>query len=264
MAIKNFSDILRQAIADFEKHGFDSEERLERWRRELEQAAEGHTAITSENLKRTLKSVFTTQVQGGGIVRILNIPQWQMNQLLPRLQNELDRRIMASAQLIKLNREEMVAKTMRRFSGWATSIPVGGSKAIDKADTSDDLKKALKSLTYEERRVMIDQAGKFKAQLHNIVATETGALAGLWRSHFRQAGYHYRPDHKARDGVIYVIRDNWAIQKGLMKAGGHQFTDQITMPAEEVFCQCRYKYLFNLRDLPDEMLTDEGRKFLKR
>jgi hypothetical protein len=36
------------------------------------------------------------------------------------------------------------------------------------------------------------------------------------------------------------------------------------MPAEEVFCQCRYKYIFNLRDLPDEMLTDKGRATIKR
>ena len=261
---KTFTDVLARAIADFEQFGFDSPERLDRWRQELEQAAGGHTTITAENLRRTLTSIYTAQVTNGGLLKIHKIPQWRLNQLAPILQRELDRRMMASAQLIRLNREEMIAKTIRRFSGWATSIPDGGSKAVDKKDTKDEVKKALKSLPYEERRVMIDQAAKFKAQLSDTVATNTGAIAAEWKSHFRAPGYNFRPDHKARDGVVYVIRNNWAMDKGLMKPAGHQFTDEITMPAEEVYCSCKYRYIYNLRELPDEMLTDAGRATIKR
>ncbi len=264
MSIQTFSDVLRRAIADFETHGFDSEERLARWQRELMGAAEGHTAITADNLKRTLTSIYTAQVTKGGLLRAHNIPAWKFNQIAPKLQRELQRRIMAAAQLIKLNREEMIARTMRRFSGWATSIPIGGSEAVDRKEENASIKKALKSLPYDERRVMIDQAGKFKASLSNITATETGAIAAVWRSHFRAAGYNARPDHAERDGKIFVIRDNWAMQNGLMKLDGHQYTDDIEMPAEFVYCQCRYKYLYNLRDLPDEMLTDKGRASIKR
>lgn len=236
MSIKTFSDVLRQAIADFEAHGFDSEERLEKWQRELLKAAEGHTAITADNLKRTLTSIYTAQVTKGGLLRLHNIPAWKLNQIVPKLQQELQRRIMASAQLIKLNREEMIAKTMRRFSGWATSVPIGGSDSVDKKEENASIKKALKSLPYEERRVMIDQAGKFKASLSNITATETGAIAAMWKSHYRAAGYNARPDHAERDGEILVIRDNWALKGGLMKLGGHQYTDEIEMPAEFVYC----------------------------
>lgn len=259
-----FSEVLRKAIADFEAHGFDNEERLEHWRRQLESAAVGHTTITSENLRRTLRSVYSAQVTNGGLLRVHNIPAWKLSQLAPKLQAELERRLMASAQLIKLNREEMVARTIRRFSGWATSIPAGGSKAVDRKETADIVKKSLKSLPFEERRVMIDQAAKFKAQLSDMVATGTGAIAAVWRSHYRAAGYDYRPDHKERDSQTYIIRGNWALENGLMKPAGHKYTDEQTMPAEEVFCQCRYKYIFNLRDLPDEMLTDKGRATIKR
>ncbi|HET8708090.1 MAG TPA: hypothetical protein VFM46_17425 [Pseudomonadales bacterium] len=175
---------------------------------------------------------------------------------------ELERRIMAAAQLIKLNREEMIAKTIRRFSGWASSIPVGGSEAIEKRDTSDEIKKGLKQLPFVERRVMIDQAAKFKASLSDIVATETGAIAAIWRSHWRASGYNYREDHKERDQKIFVLRDNWALQGGLMKLAGRQYTDEITKPAEEPFCQCRYQYIYNLRDLPEDMLTAKGKEKL--
>ena len=105
---------------------------------------------------------------------------------------------------------------------------------------------------------MIDQAAKLKASLDNIVATDGGALAGMWKSHYRAAGYNARPDHAERDGEIFVIRGNWAIEKGLMKLDGCQYTDEIEAPAEFVYCQCRYKYLYNLRDLPDAMLTAKG------
>jgi len=234
--INTFSEVLRRAISDFEEHGFDSEERLEHWRSELERAAQGHTVITAEHLKRTLTAIYNKDVTQGGLLRSHGISKWKLERIAPRLRNELDRKIMAASSLIKLNREEMIAKTLRRFSGWATSIPVGGSEAIEKRETNDGIKKALKALPFEERRVMIDQAAKFKASLSNIVAVDGGAIAGVWRSHFRAAGYNARPDHVARDGKIYVIRDNWAMEKGLMKLGGREYTDQITMPAEEVFC----------------------------
>ena len=262
--IKPFIDVLRDAIADFEANGFDSAERLERWRLELERAALGHTPITAEHLKRTLTAIYNKDVTQGGLMRSHGMPKWKLDRLAPRLRNELDRKIMAASSLIKLNREQMIATTLRRFSGWATSIPVGGSEAIDKRETTDGIKKALKALPFEERRVMIDQAAKFKASLSNIVAVDGGAIAGVWRSHFRAVGYNARPDHVARDGKIYVIRGNWAMEKGLMKLAGREYTDEITMPAEEVYCQCRYKYLYNLRDLPDEMLTEKGLEALGR
>lgn len=243
MSIKDFNEILSKAIADFEEHGFDSEERLQKWQKLLAQSAGNHTAVTAENLKRTLTSIYTAQVTKGGLLKLHNIPAWKFNQLVPKLERELTRRIMASAQLIKLNREEMISRTIRRFSGWATSIPTGGRGAdftIDKEgntkSTKDNIKKSLKALSYDERRVMIDQAAKFKSSLSDMVAKDGGAIAGMWKSHFRQAGYDARPDHVARDGHIYVIRNNWAMENGLMKLGGNQYTDEITMPAEEVYC----------------------------
>jgi len=60
-----------------------------------------------------------------------------------------------------------------------------------------------------------------------------------------------------------VVRDNWALEKGLIKLAGHQYTDQVTEPGEEVFCRCYYEYIYNLRDLPPEMITAKGREALE-
>lgn len=260
--LKSFSDVLNDAIADFERYGFDNPERLEYWIGEIQKSAQGQTPISSEKLKETFTALFRREVTLGGLARIHKIPVWRLNMVAPKLRLELDRKLMASANLIKMNREEMVARTIRRFSGWATSIPVGGSEAVEKREVSMQIKKALKSLPYEERRVMIDQAAKFKSSLSSILATESGAIGGIWKSNFRAPGYDARPDHKERDGHIFLIRDSWAMKQGLVKLAGNQYTDEITQPAEEIFCSCRYQYLYNLRDLPDSLLTEKGREAL--
>jgi hypothetical protein len=182
-----------------------------------------------------------------------------VDQLKPSMRRSLDRHIMAAVNLIKLNKEQAVSETLRRFQGWATSIPAGGSDVVDKRKVKTDIRKSARNVTYAERRVTIDQSQKFAASLNAVIAEGNEAIAGTWHSRWRTPGYDYREDHKERDEQVYAIRDNWAIRKGLMKVGPAGYTDAITQPAEEVFCQCRYVYIYNLSDLPDFMLTEKGR-----
>jgi hypothetical protein len=213
----------------------------------------------------SFRSIFENMVNKGGILRYHDgLPAWRLKQLAPRLHTELDRRIMANAQLIRLNRTRAIETTLQRFSGWSTSIPAGGSKVVDKVDVKSGIRKSLARLPFEERRVLIDQGHKFVGDLNLIIAHDGGAIAGEWHSHFRQAGYNYRPDHKERDGLFFVVPGNWAIEKGFMKAIDGRYTDKITKPGEEIFCRCSYRYVYNLRDLPDDMLTAKGREELER
>lgn len=158
----------------------------------------------------------------------------------------------------------MLQKVEQRFSGWASSVPEGGSKAVSLSEVKESVGKPLKQLPFEERRVMIDQGAKFASTLNDIIANDNGAIAAVWHSHWRRAGYNYRKDHKERDMHVYTIRGNWALEKGLMKPNDAGYTDRITQPAEEPFCQCNYQYIYNLRDLPEEMLTQKGRDELAR
>ena len=260
------SDTVNKAVAEFQERGFDSIDRLNRWQREITYAAEMDAKKSKDidaRLKDHLSRIFVSQIDKGNALKKHGVARWTLEKLKPKLRNELDRRILASAQLIKLNREEMIARTLRRFNGWATSLPIGGSDAVDKRETANDLKKALKQLPFSERRVFIDQGFKLKASLDNIIATDGGAIAAIWRA--RHGGsYANRPEHLKRDGQIFVMRDNWAIEDGLMKLDGHQYTDEIEMVGELVYCGCNYQYLYALRDLPDSMLTEKGRATLAK
>ena len=267
-ARKGFYETITEAVRYFATHGFTSSERLEYWITEIRQAAERSmvpTYVLERQLRTTFGTVYRRMVDQGGLLKKhKGIDRFTIQQVAPRLRAELDRRLMASAQLIKLNRVEAVEKTIRRFAGWASSVPEGGSDNVGKADVKDDVRKALAQLPFVERRVAIDQGHKFASSLNEIVAAGGGAIAVKWNSHFRQANYDYREDHKERDGQVYLLRNNWAQQRGLVKPGPAGYYDAVTAFGEEISCRCFGTYLYNLRDLPDDMVTAKGREELER
>jgi len=263
---RSFQQLLSDAVADLAEHGYDSQARLDNWLKRLREAA-WRSLIPEESMRRTLRDAlhreFLRLVEGPGLARKHpGISLYTLAAIKPKLRSELDRRILAGADLIKLNREASINRTLQRFAGWATSIPAGGSAQPQAAEARRMARKALARLPFEERRVIIDQSQKLVASVSAIVAEDGGAIAGIWHSHWREAGYDYRVDHKDRDGRVFVIRDNWALRRGYMKLAGAKYTDQVTEPGQEIFCRCAYEYLYTLRDLPERMVTRAGREAL--
>lgn len=264
----DFYRVVSEAVAEMAETGFDSAERLAYWIQRIREAAIRSmtpTHVLEAALNATFREKYRKLIEAGGITKFHpGVARFTVDRLKPKLRRELDRRLMASRELIKLNRAAAIEKTIQRFSGWATSIPDGGSDVVKKRETKADIRKALASLPFEERRVATDQGHKFVASLSNIIATDGGAIALTWQSHWRQANYNYRHSHKERDGKVYVLRDNWAISQGLMRLDGHQYYDQITAVGEEVNCRCNAVYIYSLRSLPPDMVTPKGRESLAR
>lgn len=271
--MKTFTRTVREAVKFFLRNGYTSRQELERWQAIIRQAAESETdddymSMVSDRLRKS----YDLQVsKAGALEHHKGLSRFTLNYMEPKLRSELDRRILASADLIKLNRTAAINKTVQRFSGWATSIPVqdyvgGGLSPSSRSGVNyncDHIQKSAQQVDYEARRVMIDQSHKLIANIDNIIATSNNAIAAEWHSHWRQAGYDYREDHKERDKLVYLIRGNWAQKNGYVKAGSAGYLDAITQPGEEVFCRCYVTYLYNLRSIPEDMLTQKGRKFLE-
>lgn len=264
----NFYDVVSAAVEDMTRSGFDSQSRILEWEKKLRDAAASlmrPQAQMEAMLRNALADVYSKMLKKGKLFKYHpGVSRFTIERLQPQMRAELDRRIVASANLIRLNREKSIQTTLQRFSGWATSIPKGGSEANKKSDTTKDIRKALVRLPFEERRVLIDQGHKLTAAINEIVAKDANALALIWHSHWRQSGYNYRPDHKERDQRVYAIRPNWALDKGLMKAGPAGYYDKVTSVGEEPFCRCYAQYIYNLRDLPADMLTQKGASELAR
>jgi uncharacterized protein YdiU (UPF0061 family) len=256
-----FYETLTAAINDFMRYGFDSQSRLEYWVKMIRQAAIKALIPESQvqkEVEKALKTKYSQMVTHGGLVN-KNVSRFTVDKLTPKMRAELDRRIMASVNLINYNREEAINNTLRRFSGWATSIPKGGTKAVDKVQEKKDLRKDLAKMPFKERRVIIDQTTKLINNINEIVAIDSGAIAARWHSNWKQTGYDYREDHRELDRHIYVIKGSKDQKAGLLRAP-NGYTDEIVAPGELPYCRCRYHYIFKLKDLPEEFLTVKGKK----
>lgn len=265
---KSFNVVMSEAIADMIDHGFDTMDRVDTWQAKIRKAAEASLlpeAELTDMLRDGLSDVYERLVGQGKIAeRHPGVSRFTIEKMKPELRKLLDQRIMASANLIKLNRKQSIDKTLQRFAGWATSIPNGGTTQAKKKEVREGIRKSLVSLPFEERRVLIDQGHKLSAAISEVVAIGGQAIAARWRSHWRQPGYDYREDHRDRDQRIYLLRDTWATDAGLVKPGNNGYYDKITKAGEEPFCRCFIVWIYALRDLPDDMLTVKGKKELDR
>lgn len=264
--MKKFRDLIREYINEVSEVGFPDAPRMEFLLREIRRAAE-REFISAESLDKSMRNSLKTAYKRATSPSRLKrtnprIEKFTLQKLAPTMQQELDRRILANASMIKINRQQAIDKTLQRFSGWMSSVPQGGTEAINKAETLNDIVKTEKQLKYEARRREIDQGHKLMASIDAVVAEASSAIAMEWHSHWRQPGYDYRMDHKERDKKIYAIRGSWAHEQGLINKGDG-FTDEMTAPSEEVYCRCYGTYLLTLRDLPASMLTAKGKKLLE-
>ena len=268
--MRQFTKTVMEAVKFFLRNGYSSREELERWQSLIRQSAEGETSDDYIGMvSRKLTQSYDVQVsRAAALKRHPGISRFTINYLEPKLRTELDRRMLASADLIKLNRQKAIDTTLSRFSGWASSIPSSDSIALNGVqgtarDTATHIQKSAEQVDYEARRVMIDQNHKLIANIDNVIATSNNAIAAEWHSHWRRPGYDFREDHKERDLKFYLIRGNWAQKNGYVKAGSSGYLDEITQPGEEVFCDCYVTYIYNLRSIPDDMLTQKGKKFME-
>jgi hypothetical protein len=263
-----FYQVVSEAINDLIEHGFDSQERLDEWMRRLETAARALLVprhVLENALRDGLQRVFARTTTTANLLKVhRGISQFTLEMVKPKLRAELDRRILAGASLIKLNREASVQRTLQRFAGWATSIPIGGTELADRADVKATVRRGIAALPFEERRVVIDQGHKLSSAINEIVATDGGAIAAKWRHTMEGGGYQARPVHEKRNNEIFLIRDSWAVKDELVRLASHQYTDQVEQPGQLVFCRCNWVFIYALRDLPPEMLSSKGRDELAR
>ena len=267
----SFRSLLTEALREFADNGYTSEADLQAWLLRLREAVEREMptdAAIRADIARVLERIYDREIERGGIRRrIPGVERYTLDRIAPHLRAELDRRIFASVDLIRLNRRAAVDKTLQRFAGWVSSQPPQallrkGGRGV--RDAAREIAKPVAQVKYEKRRVAIDQGHKLSAAVAHVVAMGSGAIAGIW--HDRGAtdhGYDARPEHLKRSGTMFLVRDSWAAREGLVKKGGLRYTDEIEQPAELVYCSCWYEYVTHPRALPETVLTAKGRKWLQ-
>ena len=129
--------IITQAVKDISNNGYNNS-RMIFWTGKIREAIAQSSKFRTIKFPTILKNQFENIVKVNNLKKMhQDVPAYRLEQIKPSLRSELDKRILASADLIKLNRSAAVEKTIQRFSGWATSIPQTGSLVVDKNDTKD-------------------------------------------------------------------------------------------------------------------------------
>jgi len=262
-----FRALLLEGLKRFAAFGPPSDFELADWMARLHTALDLEMPSDQESqklLRDVLGSIYERQVVKGGIKRrVPEVLRYTLDQVAPQLRAELDRRIYAAADLIKINKAQRKAQTLQRFAGWLSSIPIGGSAETDIRAAASEIAKPIAQVKFESRRVAIDQGHKLNAAVAHVVAQGAGAIAAIWHSRGeKDHSYDARPKHLARAGKLFLVRDSWAMEGGLVKRGG-PYTDEIEQPAELPFCSCFYEYMSSPGRLPEETLTAQGKLWVK-
>lgn len=262
----DYYSVLTDCVNDLADNGY-TPERLAFWQNKLRHAAEASflsMAQMESQMRDALGAVYARMIRNGGATKYHpGLPRFTLDKLRPELQIALQRRQAASRDLIKLNRVNAIAQEEQRLAGWASSLPPGGSDTVARVATKQAIRKSLASLPYRERFVIIDQSHKLAANLNETIARGGNAIAVEWHDHgATQQGYDYRPKHLARNGLIYLLKGNWAQEQGLVKAGPAGYYEDVTAFAEEPNCRCYGRWIYALRQLPPDMLTAKGAEAL--
>lgn len=262
-----FRALLLEGLKRFAESGPPSDAELQEWMLRLHAALDLEAPTDAEStklLRDVLTSIYDREVTRGGVKkRVPEVLRYTIDRVAPHLRAELDRRIFAAADLIKINKRQRKAQTLHRFAGWITSVPIGGSAETDLRAAASEIAKPVAQVKFEARRVAIDQGMKLAASVAHVVAQDSGAIAAIWHDRGEQDhSYDARPIHLARSGKLFLVRDSWAMNEGLIKRGG-PYMDEIEQVAELPFCSCWYEHISSPGRLPEDLLTAKGRLWVK-
>jgi len=145
-------------------------------------------------------------------------------------------------------------------------VPMGGAKDKEIKSQIGEIKKELRPLAKWDRLFYVHKATCFPAEVEFLFSLEGNPIAAIWRYNpiDERTDYPKTYDHKQRDKLVYAVRGNWAITKGLMKAGPNGYLDEINRPSQEIGCMCHLQWLYSIRGLPTNMMTEKGVSELKR
>jgi hypothetical protein len=238
------------------------------------------------DLRREYKKAYYSYINGGYKKYHPGVKAYRIEDMKAAYRKEVQNSVDNSIALIKTQNQEFIRKMQDRFRNWAT-IPSNDMRGF-----SDNPEKVMsylrngvlnipeerKEMTNHQRFIVVDQTRKLISNMNAITAKEAGSFAFIWHNR-RDAKVTGRPggknkptpahgDHWEREGKLYLVRDSWAVKKGLVKkVPGVEFAEDIEdgRPGIPIACRCYAEYISNIEDVPEQyrdILTASGREYL--
>lgn len=233
---------------------------------------EYNTSYAQSSLKRT----YNVFIKGGYKSSHRGLKGWKLADLRPKLEKELRARINFSKSLIQLTNAEHSKKINQRFIGWTSSKGEDTSaKGLAEAlKVGDTFAKARR----HQKMVLGDQTRKMLNGFDNIVAEEHKAIAFIWKTRrdnrvvgnpsgkYPGNGTELHRDHYHRQDQLYFLHNTWAIKGKLIDTQHKQFKwadFEDGMPGQPINCRCYANYIYDLEDIPTELLTAAGERYIE-
>jgi hypothetical protein len=186
--------------------------------------------------------------------------------LLPSIRERFEWSISNYSVQAKRYLDEQFSELQALLEQLIEQVPIGGTK--DRAITGQvsEIKEEIRQLAKWDKLFNIYKAESFPSEVEYLFALEGKPIAAIWRysEADEQGEYRKTYSHKERDGRVYVVRDNWALAKGLMTAEPYGYIDEVSHPNQEIGCMCSLQWLYAISDLPTNMVTEKGVSELKR
>jgi hypothetical protein len=143
----------------------------------------------------------------------------------------------------KLYLDEQLSQFNVLLWNFLQQVPIGGTKDKSTRRKVTEIKRELRHLTKWTQLFYIYKASSLSAEIEFLFVLEGCPIAAIW--HYsqldEQGEYQKTYNHKERDGRVYAVRGNWAIDKGLMKAEPNGYLDETSRPKQEIGCMCWYQ-----------------------
>ena len=230
-----------------------------------EEATENYKEACNDYLVKVIavKGIPFRAIGGGNQSETAIYATESFDSLLPKINCRYNWCIENYKQQSKIYLNEQLTQLLDLLLEFLKQVPIGGTKDKLAKSKITEIKRELRCLTKWTRLFYTLKAFSLASEIQRVFILENGAIAMEWNSHWRQLNYDYRETHKERDGKVYAIRGSWAVKEGLINKGAG-YTDEMTATAEEIGCQCYGNYFISPSELPEEMLTQKGKEWVRQ
>ena len=253
---------------------------LEKLQRELNSSLKSflyrNFAQKQAKVLKSLRSAYLYYGTKGFAKNNKNLKGWRLNRLKPLLRKQLRERINASLSLIKTLDANRMNVLQTRFLGWLTSQNNEGT-GQPKLREVMGVEKLIRKNDKHYNMILKDQTRKMIGNFDNIIAEQYNALGFFWKtrrdnrvvgkpSGKNPKGNKMHGDHYDREGKFYFYKANWATKRGLINKSHKDFHWAVFedgLPGQPINCRCYAYNIYELEDVPRELLSEKGKEYLE-
>lgn len=186
----------------------------------------------------------------------------------------LEKRILNSLNLIKFKDEALLAAVEARFINFAIDDSIK-DKTLKNLENNLKINEAKKTQRNYVKNILTDQTNRLNSDIDNIVATSNDAIGLIWNTRednrvvgnptgLYPKGNDMHNNHFERNKKFFILSSGWAHKKKLLSGEIYEQLEDVKTIGRAINCRCYMYYIYDLRDVPKENLSENGKRYIKK